>query len=417
MCQGQKTSKGATVAGTLRTWVQGYVRAHRSRPAPPNFKPPAKLRRPSRSPDADLGQRLASESQVLERLVAVQPHTIAVVMPSDLPPQIKRPGEQLRPSLLSGRKPSYVVVVSTAVTRLDVTMRDLPTRDENIPLVKIRVGVQVNDHDGYVALVRAAQVNHTDLDGFLVECVKRELDEKVRRAVKWNGVANLKSKTLEGILASDGLPRTFADGVLVQRGFTVLETIWPDAGPVEPAPAPVSPEVGFVRPDREWPTAPEQQALNLTSDARLREVWTDLAELGLLGIAGAQVDGGGTTVIAVPTRKPETHEETQLREAFGVYYGDRRVRLISAVARTYVEIVRAWFKNVDSWPRRLVDVTGADTNTVLQIHVDQGRLSAEERAAGVWVGQESDREALRRLLPHRRVEFVSADPGQAGSRP
>ena len=248
--------------------------------------------------------------------------------------------------------------------------------------------------------------------------MKRELDEKVRRAVKWNGVANLKSKTLEGILASDGLPRFFADGVLVQRGFTVLETVWPDAGTVEPAPAPVSPEVAFGRPDSEWPTAPlPLAALNLTSDARLREVWNDQAELELLGIAGAQVEGGGTTVIAVPMRKPATHEETRLREAFGVYYGDRRVRLISAVARTYGEIVRAWFKNVDSWPRRLVDVTGADTTAVLQIHVDQGRLSAEERNAGVWVGQESDREALRRLLPHRRVEFVSAEPGRAGSRP
>ena len=74
-------------------------------------------------------------------------------------------------------------------------------------------------------------------------------------------------------------------------------------------------------------------------------------------------------------------------------------------------IVRAWFKNVDSWPRRLVEVTGADTSAVLRIHVDQGRLSAEERNAGVWVGQESDREALRRLLPHQRIEFVSADSG------
>ena len=128
MCQGQKTSKGATVAGTLRTWVQGYVRAHRSRPTPPNFKPPAKLRRPAarRTPSSASGW--PASPQVLERLVAVQPHTIAVVLPSDQPPQVKRPGEQLRPSLLSGRKPSYVVVVSTAVTRLDVTMRELVTR-------------------------------------------------------------------------------------------------------------------------------------------------------------------------------------------------------------------------------------------------------------------------------------------------
>ncbi len=411
MCQGQKSSKGATVAGTLRTWVQGYVRAHRSHPAPPNFKPPVKLRRLRRSPEADLGQRLASESQVLQRLVAVQPHTIAVVLPSDQPPQIKRPGEQLRPSLLSGRKPSYVVVISTAVTRLDVTMRDLATLDENIPLVKIRVGVQVNDHDGYAALMAAAQVNHTDLDGYLIERVKRELDEKVRRAVKWNGATNLRSKALDEILTGDALPHSFADGILVQRGVTVLETVWPDPASGSPHSAPVSPDAVFRRPESEWPTDSPQSALNLTSDAHLREVWNHNAELGLLGIAGAQDGGGSTTVIAVPTREPATHEETQLREAFGAYYQNRRVRLVSAVADTYDEIVRAWFKKVDSWPRRLVAVTGADTSTVLRIHVDQSRLSADERSAGVWVGQESDREALRLLLPYRRIEFVSADAG------
>jgi hypothetical protein len=64
---------------------------------------------------------------------------------------------------------------------------------------------------------------------------------------------------------------------------------------------------------------------------------------------------------------------------------------------------------VDSWPRRLVSVTGTDGDETLEIHVDQGRLAAEDRDAGVWVGRESDREALQRLLPYGRVEFVAAD--------
>ncbi|HZA73429.1 MAG TPA: hypothetical protein VE476_11020 [Propionibacteriaceae bacterium] len=394
------------MAGTLRTWVQGYVRAHRSRPTPPNFKPPAKLRR--RQPDDALGQKLASESQVLERLVAVQPHTIAVVLPSDQPPQIKRPGEQLRPGLLSGRKPSYVVVVSTAVTRLDVTMRELATLDENIPLVKLRIGVQVSDRDGYAALVSAAQLHHTDLDGYLTECVKRELDEKVRRMVKWNRLADLRSKTLERVLANDTLPSTFADGILLQRGFSVLETSWPASGPAEPPQLAGSSGSDFPRLESGPAPIPQRSTLDLTMDAALRRLWNHHAKLELLGIAGAKVRGA-TTVIAVPAREPGAYEETQLREAFSHYYSDRHVRLVSATANTYDGIIRAWFRKVDSWPRRLVSITGSEDDEALQIHVDQRRLAPEDRGDGVSVGRESDREALQRLLPYERVEFVSAD--------
>ena len=56
-------------------------------------------------------------------------------------------------------------------------------------------------------------------------------------------------------------------------------------------------------------------------------------------------------------------------------------------------------------------MTRSDDDGALQIHVDQGRLSPEDRGAGVWVGRESDREALQRLLPYERLEFVSTDQG------
>jgi len=98
-------------------------------------------------------------------------------------------------------------------------------------------------------------------------------------------------------------------------------------------------------------------------------------------------------VIALPAREPGAQEETQLREAFSHYYADRHVRLVSAVASTYDDIVRGWFRKVDSWPRCLVSVTGTDDDGALLIHVDQGRLSPEDRDAGVWIGQESDRGA------------------------
>ena len=399
------------MAGTLRTWVRDYVRAHQSRPTPPNFKPPVKLRRPGRSSEAKLGQRLASEPQVLERLVAVQPGTIAIVLAGGQPPQIKRPGEQLRPSLLSGRKPSYVVVVSTSVTRLDLTLHELVTldADENIPLVKIRVGVQVNDRDEYAGLIKAALLNHTDLDGYLIECVKRELTDKVRLACKMNRMADLQGRTLQQVLANGWFPHAFADGVLVQRGFVVLETTWPPTASERPGSAP-SPESIFRRPEGPTSPAPHRSELDLMMDPGLRRLWKSHAELELLGIAGAKVSGG-TTVIAVPARELGTYEETQLREAFSHYYADRHLRLVSAVANSYDEIVRAWFRKIDSWPRRLVSVTRSDDDEALQIQVDQSRLPPDERGSGVWVGRESDREALQRLLPYERVEFVPTDQG------
>ena len=101
--------------------------------------------------------------------------------------------------------------------------------DENLPLVKIRVGVQVNDKDEYVGLMKAALLNHTDLDDYLTECVKRELNDKVRLALKMNRMADLQARTLQEVLSSGWFPRSFADGVLVQRGFAVLATEWPEA--------------------------------------------------------------------------------------------------------------------------------------------------------------------------------------------
>jgi hypothetical protein len=412
MCQGSESSKGASVAGTLRTRIRDYVRTHRSRPTPPNFDPPAKLRRPSKSPDAELGQRLASEPQVLERIVTVQPRTIAVVLASGQRPQVRRPGESLRPNLLSGRKPSYVVVVSTSVTRLDLTLREIVTldADENIPLVRIRVGVQVDDRDDYAGLVKAALLNHTDLDDYLTECVKRELNDKVRLACKMNRMADLQARTLQEVLTKGWFPDSFADGVLIQRGFLVLETIWPPTVPAGSGSAQPSPDAMFRRPESTSSPTPRRSELDLSMDAGLRRLWNNNAELELLGIAGAKISGE-TTVIAVPARELGAYEETQLREAFSHYYADRHVRLVAAVANTYDEIVRAWFRNVDSWPRRLVSVTRSDDDGALQIHVDQGRLSPEDRGAGVWVGRESDREALQRLLPYERLEFVSTDQG------
>jgi len=98
-----------------------------------------------------------------------------------------------------------------------------------------------------------------------------------------------------------------------------------------------------------------------------------------------------------------------VREAFGDYYEDRNLHFVAAVVNSYEDLVRAWFKQVDGSPGRLISVRSFDEDSVLRIGVDQALRSAEERARGLSVGSQPDREALRRLVPHDRVEFVAAD--------
>ena len=143
-------------------------------------------------------------------------------------------------------------------------------------------------------------------------------------------------------------------------------------------------------------------------DARLRRLWSRHSETELRGISGAKVDGG-TTVLAVSGRPPSAYEGTMLRETFGRHFDDRNVRLIAAVGSSYDDLVRAWFRQVDANDGRLVSVRSTDRDGVLRISVDQPRDSKTDSKAGPSVGRESDREALRQLLPHDRVEFVHAD--------
>ena len=98
-----------------------------------------------------------------------------------------------------------------------------------------------------------------------------------------------------------------------------------------------------------------------------------------------------------------------MREAFGNYYEDHSLHFVAAVADSYEDLVRAWFKQVDGSPGRLISVRSFDDDSVMRIGVDQALRSDEERARGLSVGTQSDREALRRLVPHERVEFVAAD--------
>jgi hypothetical protein len=85
--------------------------------------------------------------------------------------------------------------------------------------------------------------------------------------------------------------------------------------------------------------------------------------------------------------------------------------LVSAVAESYDDVVRAWFSQVDSPRGRLISVQSSNDNATLRIGVDPERLGSQGTDHEVLVGRHADRQALRALLPHERVEFVAVSVG------
>ena len=168
------------MAGTLWALALGYLYARRRRSMPAKrAKPPPTRpipRQPGRSSDNPLGHRLASEPQLLDKMVAVRPNSLALLLTADQPPQLKLSGELLRPSLIPALRPIRVVVVNTAVTHLDVTVKDLVSLD-GYPLdhVKIRLAVQLSDSDRYSTLIDLMTDHAADLDSHLLQSVQREV--------------------------------------------------------------------------------------------------------------------------------------------------------------------------------------------------------------------------------------------------
>ena len=412
------------MAGTLWALALGYLHARRRRsmPAKRAKSPPTRPvpRQPSRSSDNALGHRLASEPQLLDKVVAVRPNSLALLLTADQPPQLKLSGEVLRPSLIPVLRPVRVVVVNTAVTHLDVTVRDLVSLD-GYPLdhVKIRLAVQLSDSDRYSTLIDLMTDHAADLDSHLLQSVQREVTTSMQGAVRMNRLADLDTHTLQRVLEDRWLPRGLAGGALVRRAFTVLESVSPQAagsrrpvGPaqVRPQAAPEQPSP-FSRPPRAAALAlAPRPRLNLTMDARLHRVWRNHADQELLGIAGAK-ESDGATVVAVTSRQPGAYESSRLEEAFKQYYADARVRVVSAVGESYDDVVRAWFSQVDSSRARLISVETIEDGAALRLGVDQMRLVSESIGHEIVVGRHADREALRALLPHERVEFVAATIG------
>ena len=398
------------MVGKLWTSLFGRVVTDRQLPPAPGEPEPRAAAEPA------LGMKLTGEPHPLDRMVTVQPNTVAVLFEQDSTPRLKFPGEYLTPGLLPSLRPVRVLAVNTSPVELDVTVDHLVTMDgHDIERCTVRVTVQLSDRDRYASVVGLAAEYGTELETHLLERVESDVAMGMHAAVKMNRLADLRRQTVQQELAERWLPRTFASGALVRRDFDVREITWPKDGPISvQIPQTKSPRViPAVTPLRS-PAAPipslasKPRAMELTMDARLRRIWRRIAEPELRGIAGAKI-ANSATVVAVVDREPGAYEGSRLREAFGSYFEDRGLHFVAAVADSYEDLVRAWFKQVDGSPGRLLSVRSVDDDSVLRIGVDQALRSAEERARGLSVGTQADREALHQLVPHERVEFVAAD--------
>jgi hypothetical protein len=403
-------AKGASVVGKKWTSVFGRVVTDRQLPSAPSEPEIVVAEEPA------LGMKLTGEPHPLDRLVTVQPNTIVVLFEQDNVPRLKFPGEYLTPGLLPSLRPVRVLAINTSPVELDVTVDHLVTMDgHDIERCTVRVTVQLSDRDRYAPVAGLAAEFGTELEACLLQRVETDVATGMHAAVKMNRLADLRRPTVQQELAERWLPRSFANGALVRRDFDVREVIWPKDGPISvPIPQSSTPKVQPTPSAMKSPPPPSAPqvsvsgALDLTMDARLRRIWRRYAEPELRGIAGAKI-GNSATVIAAVDREPGAYEGSRLREAFGTYFEDRNIHFVAAVSDSYEDLVRAWFKQVDGSPGRLLSVRSIDDDTVLRVGVDQALRSAEERARGLSVGSQSDREALRQLIPHERVDFVAAD--------
>jgi hypothetical protein len=403
--------KGASVVGKLWSSMFGRVVNDRQSPTDPGAPEKRVVEEPA------LDMKLTGDPHPLDRLVSVQPNTVVVVFEQDSVPRLKFPGEYLTPGLLPSLRPVQVLAVSTAPVELDVTVDHLMTLDgHEIERCLVRVTVQLTDRDRYASVAGLAAEYGTELEAYLLQRVETEVAMELHAAVKMNRLPDLRRQTVQQVMAERWLPRSFAGGALVRRDFAVIEVSWPKDSaiptPIAPPASPKTDQTGSAFKPKPAASLPARASApfvsELTMDAGLRRIWRRLAEPELRAIAGAKV-GNSATVVAVVDREPGAYEGSRLREAFGDYVEDRNVHFVAAVADSFEDLVRAWFKQVDGSPGRLVSVRSVDDDSILRIGVDHALRSAEERARGLSVGTQSDREALRRLVPHQRVEFVAAD--------
>ena len=364
--------------------------------------------------DAPVDQPFTGQTRELNRLVRVQPGTVLVVFPPGERPKVRHPGETVLPTWNPFQYASLALPVTTGVVPLTLMVSDLTTLDGHpIEQVTLKILVQLSDAEDFAAVADLAAEFGDTFGAYLMQQLQSKVESSVRGAIRMNRLADLRRMTVAAVLEDRWVPLSFANGTLARRGLTVLDVGWPEV----PAAAQVVPSAPaatpFPKPDpaiqpRSGGSEPASLGgqLELSLDARLRRVWWSGSMAPLLGIAGAVV-GSDATVVAVCSEPPPAYDSARLQSAFVELYGERTTCLVVSDADDYPSLIASWLEQVDDDHVILRDVESLRDGDLLRITLDRPLACPEEAHRGRPSLHGSEVEALRRLLPHRHVEFIT----------
>ncbi len=366
--------------------------------------------------DASVEQPFTGQTRELNRLVRVQPGTVLVVFPPGERPKVRHPGETVLPTWNPFQYASLALPVTTGLVPLTMVVSDLTTLDnQSIERVTLKVTVQLLDAGDFAAVADLAAEFGDTFGVYLMQELQAKIESTVRGAFRMNRLADLRRHTVAAVLEERWVPTSFANGTLVRRGLTVVDVAWP-ASAAESARS-ESNEPSTTRrqssagravqpgPAASRPAAPETQ-LELSLDARLRRVWWSGSMVPVIGIAGAVV-GAEATVVAVCGGPPGDYDLPRLQGAFSELYGQRTTCLVVSDAEDYESLVTSWLDQVDDDNVNLRSVESLRDGDLLRITLDRPLASPEQAHPGRPSLNGSEVEALRRLLPHRHIEFVT----------
>ncbi len=367
--------------------------------------------------DAPVDQPFTGQTRELNRLVRVQPGTVLVVFPPGERPKVRHPGETVLPTWNPFQYASLALPVTTGLVPLTMVVSDLTTLDNHvIEHVTLKVTVQLLDAGDFAAVADLAAEFGDTFGVYLMQELQTKIESTVRGAFRMNRLADLRRHTVAAVLEERWVPTSFANGTLVRRGLTVVDVAWPQptADTRIEGHADAGHPRGAGRPDERPPqprpavTPPAASAtyLELSLDARLRRVWWSGSMVPLLGIAGAMV-GAEATVVAVCSGPPGDYDLPRLQGAFSELYGQRTTCLVVSDAADYASLVASWLEQVDDDNVNLRAVESLRDGDLLRITLDRPLASPEQAHPGRPSLNGSEVEALRRLLPHRHIEFTT----------
>lgn len=368
--------------------------------------------------DAPVDQPFTGQTRELNRLVRVQPGTVLVVFPPGERPKVRHPGETVLPTWNPFQYASLALPVTTGLVPLTMVVSDLTTLDnQSIEHVTLRVTVQLLDTGDFAAVADLAAEFGDTFGVYLMQELQAKIESTVRGAFRMNRLADLRRHTVAAVLEERWVPTSFANGTLVRRGLTVVDVAWPE--PAAAVRAGASAAGDARRDDRpvstEHPVAPRPTVghaaasstqLELSLDARLRRVWWSGSMVPVVGIAGAVV-GVEATVVAVCSGPPGDYDLPRLQGAFSDLYGQRTTCLVVSDAGNYETLVASWLEQVDDDNVNLRSVESLRDGDLLRITLDRPLASPEQAHPGRPSLNGSEVEALRRLLPHRHIEFTT----------